>query len=61
MSPAMQSEGITFEDVEAISALIQNIQDVETALSMHMAAGASITASECVEGDGMWSVMVCVG
>ena len=36
-------EGISFEDVQAFTELVENISDVEMALSMYMAAGASIT------------------
>ena len=36
-------EGISFEDVQAFTELVENISDVEMALSMCMAAGASIT------------------
>ena len=36
-------EGISFEDVQAFTELVESISDVEMALSMYMAAGASIT------------------
>jgi Ca2+-binding EF-hand superfamily protein len=39
-------EGITFEDVQAFTELVENISDVEMALSMYMAAGASITPAD---------------
>ncbi|CAI8033648.1 Calcium uptake protein 1, mitochondrial, partial [Geodia barretti] len=38
-----RKEGISFEDVQAFTELVENISDVEMALSMYMAAGASIT------------------
>ena len=44
MAPVFLSqEGISFEDVQAFTELVENISDVEMALSMYMAAGASIT------------------
>jgi Ca2+-binding EF-hand superfamily protein len=39
-------DGISFEDVQAFTELVENISDVEMALSMYMAAGASITPAD---------------
>lgn len=41
-----RKEGISFEDVQAFTELVENISDVEMALSMYMAAGASITPGD---------------
>ena len=43
ISTIIVQEGISFEDVQAFTELVENISDVEMALSMYMAAGASIT------------------
>ena len=43
ISSIIVQEGISFEDVQAFTELVENISDVEMALSMYMAAGASIT------------------
>lgn len=37
-------DGVTFEDLRTFTQLIESISDVEMALGMYMAAGASITA-----------------
>ena len=37
-------DGVAFEDLRAFTQLIESISDVEMALGMYMAAGASITA-----------------
>ena len=44
LPPSLPQEGISLEDVKAFTELVENISDVETALGMYMAAGASITA-----------------
>ena len=36
--------GITFDDLRAFTQFLESINDVEMALGMYMAAGASITA-----------------
>ena len=38
--------GITFDDLRAFTQLLESISDVEMALAMYMAAGASITAGK---------------
>ena len=43
-----QQGGIAFEDLRAFTQLVESISDVEMALGMYMAAGASITAGTCV-------------
>ena len=37
-------DGITFSDLRAFTQLLESISDIEMALGMYMAAGASITA-----------------
>jgi hypothetical protein len=37
-------DGITFNDLQAFTQLLESISDIEMALGMYMAAGASITA-----------------
>lgn len=37
-------DGITFEEMKLFSQLVEEISDVEMALSMYLAAGSSITA-----------------
>ena len=39
-----QNQGISFEEMQLFSRLVEEIADVEMALSMYLAAGASITA-----------------
>lgn len=38
--------GVTFDDLRAFTQLLESISDVEMALGMYMAAGASITAGK---------------
>ena len=38
--------GITFDDLRDFTQLLESISDVEMALGMYMAAGASITAGK---------------
>ena len=52
--------GITLEDVQAFTELVENIGDVEMALGMYMAAGASITACTYVCVCVCMCVCVCV-
>lgn len=43
-----QDQGISFEEMKLFSQLVEEIADVEMALSMYLAAGASITAGMAV-------------
>ena len=47
LCPCCRQEGVSFEEVKSFARLVDSIVDVEMALSMHSAAGASITAGGC--------------
>ena len=44
LCPCCRQKGVSFEEVKRFARLVDSIVDVEMALSMHSAAGASITA-----------------
>ena len=44
--PHSMQRGISFEEVKAFSKFLDSIGDMEMALSMYLAAGASITSGE---------------
>lgn len=54
-----QDNGITFEEMKLFHSLVGEIHDVEMALSMYLAAGASITAGNHSSCSRMY--LVCSG